>query len=133
MGGSDLFSPNGSQGICGCGNPSVGRCLRNGRHDERTEAGHSGSEGLLWPLLSSHCVMSDSLRLHVAHQALLSMAFSRQEYCSGLPFPSPGDIRDPGIEPRSPALQADFYCLNSQGSPYFFKFFPMSSVPCAMP
>ena len=36
------------------------------------------------------------------------MKFSRQEYWSGLPFPSPGDLRDPGIEPGSPALQADF-------------------------
>ena len=36
-----------------------------------------------------------------------AMEFSRQEYWSGLPFPSPGDLSDPGIEPRSPALQAD--------------------------
>ena len=43
----------------------------------------------------------------VAHQASLSMGFSRQEYWSGLPFPSPGDIPDPEIKPRSPALQAD--------------------------
>ena len=43
----------------------------------------------------------------VVHQASLSMGFSRQEYWSGLPFPSPGDLPDPGIEPRSPALQAD--------------------------
>ena len=42
----------------------------------------------------------------VAHQAPLSMGFSRQEYW--LLFPSLGDIPDPGIEPRSPALQADF-------------------------
>ena len=42
----------------------------------------------------------------VACQALLSMVFSRQEYWSGLPFPSPGDLPDPEIEPRSPALQA---------------------------
>ena len=42
----------------------------------------------------------------VAHQAPPSMEFSRQEYCSGLPFPSPGDLPDPGIEPGSPALQA---------------------------
>ena len=40
----------------------------------------------------------------VAHQAPLSMGFSRQEYFSGLPFPSPRDLPDPGIEPRSPAL-----------------------------
>ena len=43
----------------------------------------------------------------VARQALLSMEFSRQEYWCGLPFPFPGDLPDPGIEPRSPALQAD--------------------------
>ena len=43
----------------------------------------------------------------VPSKAPLSMEFSRQEYWSGLPFPSPGDLPDPGIEPRSPALQAD--------------------------
>ena len=43
----------------------------------------------------------------VACQAPLSMGFSRQEYWSGLPFPSPGDLPNSGIEPRSPALQAD--------------------------
>ena len=42
-----------------------------------------------------------------AHQAPLSMGFSRQEYWSGLPFPSPGDVPDPGIEPRSPTCHAD--------------------------
>ena len=47
----------------------------------------------------------------VAHQAPPSMGFSRQEYGSGLPFPSPGDLLDPGIEPRSPALQADAFNL----------------------
>ena len=40
----------------------------------------------------------------VAYQAPLSMGFSRQEYWCGLPLPSPGDLTDPGIEPRSPAL-----------------------------
>ena len=44
----------------------------------------------------------------VACQAL-SMGFSRQEYWSGLPFPSPGDFPDPGIEPWSPALLADSF------------------------
>ena len=41
------------------------------------------------------------------HQAPLSMGFPRQEYWSGLPFPSPGDLLDPGIEPRSPAWHED--------------------------
>ena len=43
----------------------------------------------------------------VARQAPLSMGFSRQEYWHGLPFPSPGDLPNPGIKPGSPALQAD--------------------------
>ena len=43
----------------------------------------------------------------VAHQAPLSVGFSRQEYWSGLPFPSLGDVPDSGIKPGSPALQAD--------------------------
>ena len=43
----------------------------------------------------------------VAYQAPQSMGFSRQEYWSGLPFPSPADLPDPGIEPGSPALQTD--------------------------
>ena len=43
----------------------------------------------------------------IAHQASPSLGVSRQEYWSGLPFPSPGDLPDPGIEPRSPALEAN--------------------------
>ena len=46
------------------------------------------------------------------------MEFSRQEYWSGLPFPSPGDLPDTGIKPRSPALQAEALPLSHQGSPY---------------
>jgi len=42
-----------------------------------------------------------------AYQDPLSMGFSRQEYWSGLPFPSPGDLPNPGLEPRSPVLRAD--------------------------
>ena len=45
----------------------------------------------------------------VAHQAPLSMRFSRQEYQSGLPFPSPGDLPHPGIELVSPALAGGFF------------------------
>ena len=56
----------------------------------------------------SHSVPSDSVTpWPVAHQAPLSMGFSRQEYCSGLPCPPPWDLPDPGIEPGSPALLAD--------------------------
>ena len=54
----------------------------------------------------------------VAHQALPSMGFSRQEYWSGLPFPSPGDLPNPGIKPRSPALQADALTSEPPRKPY---------------
>ena len=50
--------------------------------------------------------------MDVAHQALLSMEFSRQENWGGLPFPSPGDLPDPGIKPMSPvspALEGGFF------------------------
>ena len=53
----------------------------------------------------------------VSHQAPLYMGFSRQEYWSGLPYPSPGDLPDPGIEPRSPALQVDSLLSEQQGKP----------------
>ena len=53
----------------------------------------------------------------VAHKAPLSTGFSRQEYWSGLPFPSPGDLPHPGIEPRSPALQADALTSEPPGKP----------------
>ena len=53
----------------------------------------------------------------VAYQAPPSMGFFRQEYWSGLPFPSPGDLPDPGIEPGSPALQADALRSKPPGKP----------------
>ena len=64
--------------------------------------------------------MSDSLQphgLYVAHQAPLSMGFSKQEYWSALPFPSPGDLPDPGIKLGSLTLEADSLPLSHQGSP----------------
>ena len=57
----------------------------------------------------------------VTHRAPKSMGFSRQEYWSGLPFPSPGDLPDPGTEPGSPALWTDDLHLSHQGSPQRIK------------
>ena len=54
----------------------------------------------------------------VAHQAPLSMEFSRQEYWSGLPYPSPGDLLNPGIEPWSPALQGSALLSEPPGKPH---------------
>ena len=55
----------------------------------------------------------------VAHQAPPSMGFSRQKCWSGLLFPSPGDILDPGIEPKSPTLQADALQSEPPGKPIY--------------
>ena len=59
----------------------------------------------------------------------LSMGFSRQEYSSGLPFPSPGDLPDPGIKPVSPAFQADSLLLSHQGRPITFSFLQTLTPP----
>ena len=56
---------------------------------------------------SLSCVRLFATPWTVAYKAPLSMEFSRQEYWSGLPFPSPGDLPSPGIEPGSPTLQPD--------------------------
>ena len=56
---------------------------------------------------SLSCVQLFATPWTVTLQAPLSMGFSRQEYWSVLPFPSPGDLPDPGIKPKSPALQAN--------------------------
>ena len=53
----------------------------------------------------------------IAHQAPLSMEFPRQECWSGQPFPSPGDLPNPWIDPRSPALQADSLLSKAPGKP----------------
>ena len=65
----------------------------------------------------------------VAHQAPPSMEFSRQEYWSGLPFPSPGDLPNPGIEARSTALQEDSLPTEPPGSPRILEWvaYPFSS------
>ena len=82
-------------------NPDLPHCRQMLYH-----LSHQGS------LISERVKSLSCLRLFatpwtVAHQAPPSIEFSRQEYWSGLPFPSPGDLPDPGIEPRSPALWAD--------------------------
>ena len=62
----------------------------------------------------------------MTRQAPLSMGFSRQEYWSGLPFPAPGDLPNPGIEPRSPTLQACSLPFEPPGKPTSLNFFPIS-------
>ena len=68
----------------------------------------------------SHSVASNSVVTPwiVARQALLSMEFPRQESWSGLPFPSPGDLPEPGIEPISFALAGGFFTTEPPGKPH---------------
>ena len=78
------------------------------------------------------CVLLSRIRLFVtpwtvAHQASLSMEFCRQEYWSGLPIPPPAALPDPGIEPRSPVLQADSLPFEPPGKPII-----LSSTMCKL-
>ena len=82
---------------------------------------------MILQLMCGMCVLSHIQLFErpwtVAHQAPLSMEFSRQEYWSGLPFPSPGDLPDLGIEPpstassESPALEGRFFTTEQPGKP----------------
>ena len=65
------------------------------------------------------CHPTDHRPPHGAHQAPLSMGFCRQGYWSGLAFPSPGELPDPGIEPESPALAGGFFTTEQPGKPVF--------------
>ena len=61
------------------------------------------------------------------------MGFSRQKYWSGLPFPSPGDLLNPGIEPRSPALQADALSSELPGKPNLIPLNPEGASKLEQP
>ena len=84
-----------------------------------------------------NCVQLFGIPWTVAHQAPPSMGFSRQAYWSGLPFPSPGNLPDPGIKPRSPTLQADALTSEPPGMHKFilrelqFKFYLGQNEDCS--
>ena len=80
-------------------------------------------------------VMSNSLGppWTIVFQASLSIGFSRQEYRSGLPFPSPGDLPNPGIKPRSPALQAYSLLSEPPGKPKNTRVGSLSLSPGDLP
>ena len=71
----------------------------------------SENAGGFMSCVSLSCVEPFGIPRTVAYQAPLSMGFSRQEYWSGLPFPSPGDLPRPGIKPGSPALADGFFTI----------------------
>ena len=68
----------------------------------------------------------------MAYQAPPSMGFSRQEYWNGLPFPSPGELPDPGIKPGSPTLAGGFFTTEPPGKPFpdiMLGYVPAQTVP----
>ena len=75
-----------------------------------------GAERKVKVLVTQLCLLSVTPRT-ITHQTPLSMGFSRQEYWSGLSFPLPGGILDPGMKPGSPALQADSLPSEPPGKP----------------
>ena len=82
-------------------------------------------------LVRACSVVSDSFVIPwtVTCQAPLSIEFSRQEYWSGLPFPTPGDLHDPGIEPaspESPALAGRFFTTAAPGKPFSLHDWPIN-------
>ena len=90
--------------VCVCARPHGGRVSTS-----TCRAGGGGLVTKLCPALA--------IPWTVACRSHLSMGFSRPEYWSGLPFPSPGDLPDPGVEARSPKLQADSLPAELQGKP----------------
>ena len=99
-----------------------GKCHKNSSQSWNVYCGHARC------MHSPACVHAQSLsrgRLFVtpwtiAYQAPLPTEFPRQEYWSGLPFPSPGDLPNPGIEPSSPALSGGFFTTEPSGKPHVY-------------
>ena len=89
-------------------------------------AGGGGGGGLV----AKSCLTLYDPMACIAHQAPLSMGCPRREDWSGLPFPSPGDLPDPGTEAGSPALQSDSLLLSHQGSPVSFLLISEIVVEC---
>ena len=87
--------------------PSDDRMRRNGQHGKDTV------KMVLFCLVAQAC---PTLLWSIAHQAPLSMGFSLQEYWSGLPCPSPGDLPNPGMKSESPALAGGFFITEPPGN-----------------
>ena len=82
---------------------------------------------------SLSCVQLFATPWTLAHQAPSSMVFSRQEYWSGLPFPSPRDLPNPGIKPQSPALQADALPAEPPGIQWMLAIWSLVPLPFLNP
>ena len=78
---------------------------------------------MLYKSVQERSIVSDSFATPqtAVYQAPLFMGFPRQEYWSGLPFPPPGNLPDPGIEPASPAITGGFFTTESPCKPLYLK------------
>ena len=85
--------------------------------------------GRVYPRAMRACMCAQFCPWTISLQAPLFMGFSRQEYWSGLPFPSPGDLLEQGIEPSSLALQAESLPFESPGKPRLIKTISFTFVP----
>ena len=97
-----------------------GKCRYTHLHGLELRKVHSSASSGVFYYLGAQllsCVQLFGIPWTIAHQAPLSIGFPRQEYQSGLPFPSPEDLPDPGMEPASPALLGHSLPLSHQGSP----------------
>ena len=101
----------------GHGNPFQYSCLENS-HGWRGLAGYSP-----WGHKELDMTERLSTAQTIAHQAPLFMGFPGQEYWSGLPFPSLGDLPNPGIKPESPALTGGFFTTEPPGKPQGRSFY----------
>ena len=86
-----------------------------------TEPAEKPQNGMKVKMLVAQSIQLFATLWTIAHQAPLSIEFSRQEFWSELPFPSPGDLPNPGIEPGSPTLQADSLLSEPPGKPQVGK------------
>ena len=97
-------------------NLSVSTGLENASFHSNVKEGQSQRMSKI-KVKSLSCVQLFATPWTITYQTPLSMGFSKQEYWSGFPFLSPGDLPDPGIKPRSPALQADALPSEPPGKP----------------
>ena len=99
------------------GSLNVGSLIKKNKQTNKLSCAHNSKKEIIVAEYVLSRVRLFAALWTVTHQAPLSMGFSMQKYWSGLPFPSPGDLPDPGIEPKSPALQADSLSSEPPGKP----------------
>ena len=127
MGARDKSIPEGS---CRCKGPEAETRLARWRNRKGVSVAEVEQCDLNIVQFSRSVVPDSAISWTVARQAPLSMGFPRHEYWSGLPFPPPGDLPDPGIEPTSPVLADEFFTTEPPGKPCCSESTPRGKDPC---